>query len=236
MKRKLNTRALGVLAGVCILLYLAAGYFVVVSPKKGEATRLGEEIAAANVQLTAALAATQAKDDTQPIAVADIFRLATAMPSSPDMPGILLELSRIAEETGIRFRSITPQAAAGAGAYQLVPIDVSLDGSFYALSDFLFRLRTLVSVRRGELHASGRLFSVESVEFSEGEDGFPMLSAMLRLQAYIYGTDASGTTVPAPADPSAAPVDPSAAVPPATEGAEVPPPNTDATASAGATG
>ena len=48
------------------------------------------------------------------------------------------------------------------GAYPSVPIDVTFDGSFYALSDFLFRLRTLVSVRRGELHAAGRLFSVES--------------------------------------------------------------------------
>ena len=112
VKLKLDTRTLGVIAGVCILLYAAAGYFLVVSPKKGEAARLGEEIAATNVELVAARAARgAAQDDTQPIAVADIFRLATAMPSSPDMPGILLELSRIAEETGIRFKSITPQSA-----------------------------------------------------------------------------------------------------------------------------
>lgn len=229
MKLKLNTRTLGVLAGVGVVLYLAAGYFLLVSPKKAEATRLGEEVAAANVELSTALAAAKAKGDTQPIAVADIFRLATAMPSTPDMPGILLELSRIADETGIRFKSITPQTAVAAGEYQSVPIDVTFDGSFYALSDFLFRLRTLVSVRRGELHASGRLFSVESVDFAEGEDGFPMLGATLKLKAYVYGNDVSGTTVPVP-------VDPSAAVPPATEGAEVPPPTPGAEASPGATG
>ena len=88
------------------------------------------------------------------------------------MPGILLELSRIAEETGIRFKSISPQSALAIGAYQSVPIDVVFDGSFYALSDFLFRLRTLVSVRHGELHAAGRLFSVETVSFSEAERAF----------------------------------------------------------------
>ena len=224
MKLKLDTRTLSVIAGFCILLYGGAGYFLVVSPKQGEASRLDEEIAATNVELLAARAATQAEGDRQPIAVADIFRLATAMPSSPDMPGILLELSRIAEETGIRFKSITPQSALAVGAYQSVPINVTFDGSFYALSDFLFRLRTLVSVRRGELHAAGRLFSVESVDFAEGEAGFPMLAAMLNLQAYVYGTDVSGTTVPPPVDPSA--------VPP-TEGAEVPPPGAEA---AGATG
>jgi Pilus assembly protein, PilO len=226
VKVKLNTRTLGVIAGVCILLYAGAGYFLVVSPKKGEATQLDEAIAAANVKLVAArAAAAAAQNDTQPIAVADIFRLATAMPSSPDMPGILLELSRIAEETGIRFKSISPQSAVPVGAYQSVPIDVTFDGSFYALSDFLFRLRTLVSVRRGELHAAGRLFSVEAVDFSEAEAGFPMLAAVLKLQAYVYGTDPSAT--PAPADTSA---------PPASEGGEAPSPTTGAEAAPGATG
>jgi Tfp pilus assembly protein PilO len=230
VKRKLDTRTLGVIVAFCVLLYAAAGYFLIISPKKGEATRLDEAIAGANVDLAAARAAANVKNDSQPIAVADIFRLATAMPSSPDMPGILLELSRIAEETGIRFKSIVPQTAAPAGQYLSIPIAVTFDGSFYALSDFLFRLRTLVSVRRGELHAAGRLFSVQNIDFAEGEAGFPTLSASLTLRAYVYGANAAGTQVPAPADPSA--------TPPATEGAETPPPATDAEESvaAGAAG
>ena len=119
------------------------------------------------------------------------------------MPGILLELSRIADETGIRFKSITPQPALPIAAYQVVPIDVTFDGSFYALSDFLFRLRTLVTVRRGELHAAGRLFSVASVDFSESDRGFPLLAATLKLNAYIYGVDAAEGAVPPSATPPA---------------------------------
>jgi Pilus assembly protein, PilO len=200
VKRKLSTRTLGAIVGALILAYAAAGYFMVVSPKKAEVMRLDEEIAAAQVDLRDALAATAAQDDTQPIAVADIFRLATAMPSTPDMPGILLELSRIADETGIRFKSITPQAALPIGAYQVVPIDVAFDGSFYALSDLLFRLRTLVTVRRGELHAAGRLFSVVSVDFSESDRGFPLLAAALKLNAYVYGLNPAGSAVPPAAE------------------------------------
>lgn len=227
MKRKLDTRVLGLVVGLCILVYGAGGYFLVVSPKKSEASRLDEEIASSTVELMNARAASEKQGDTQPIAVADIFRLATAMPSAQDMPGILLELSRIAEETGIRFKAITPKAPAVAGDYSVVPIDVTFDGSFYSLSDFLFRLRTLVSVRRGELHAAGRLFSVESVDFSEGESGFPSLAAALTLQAYVFGTDVSGGATPAPTAPSGPP--------PAQEGTEVPPPTAEASA-AGATG
>jgi hypothetical protein len=200
VKRKLSTRALGAIVGVVILAFAAGGYFMVVSPKKAEVMRLDEEIAAAQVDLRNALAATAAQDDTQPIAVADIFRLATAMPSTPDMPGILLELSRIADETGIRFKSITPQSALPVGAYQVVPIDVAFDGSFYALSDLLFRLRTLVTVRRGELHAAGRLFAVESVDFSESDRGFPLLAATLKLNAYVYGLNTAPSAVPPPAE------------------------------------
>ena len=218
MKRKLNSRTLGAIVGVAILAFAAAGYFMVVSPKKAESARLDEQIAVASLELRDAQAATAAQDDTQPIAVADIFRLSVAMPSTPDMPGILLELSRIADETGIRFKSITPQPALPIGAYQVVPIDVAFDGSFYALSDFLFRLRTLVTVRRGELHAAGRLFSVASVDFSESDRGFPLLAATLKLNAYIYGVDAAEGAVP----PSA--------TPPATT-TESPPAGTEATGS-----
>ena len=75
MKRKLNSRTLGAIVGAAILAYAAAGYFMVVSPKKAESARLDDEIAVASLELRDALAATAAQDDTQPIAVADIIRV-----------------------------------------------------------------------------------------------------------------------------------------------------------------
>lgn len=207
MKRKLDARTLGVIVGVALLVFAAGGYFLIVAPKKSEAKRLDAEITTATADLLAARAAAEAGDDTQPIAVADIFRLAKAMPSKPDMPGILLELARIADETGIRFTSIAPQTSSTVGAYQVVPIAVVFEGSFYALSDLLFRLRTLVSVRRGELHATGRLFSVQSVGFAEAETGFPNLTASLTLNAYVYGTSAPANEVPAPVETQAPPAE-----------------------------
>jgi hypothetical protein len=226
VKRRLNTRTLGGIVGALILVYVVAGYFMVVSPKKADGKRLDEEIVATQAELRDALAATVAQDDTQPIAVADIFRLSTAMPNTSDMPGILLELQRIADETGIRFKSITPQPALQVSEYQVVPIDVAFDGSFYALSDFLFRLRTLVTVRRGELHAAGRLFSVDSVDFGESERGFPLLAATLKLKAYVYGLSSESGAVPVlPPTPPAS----------TTEGEVAPPAGSEATGS-GATG
>ena len=213
MKRKLSPRVLfaAVIGGV--LVYALVFWFVLVSPKRAEASALKAEVAALEVTVASAriAAAPRSNPDTAPIAVADIFRLAKAMPSVPDMPGILLELDRIAEETGVEFQSVTPLASAVVGDFQTVPITLAFDGNFYELSDFLFRLRTLVGVRAGELRAAGRLFAVESISFSESTKGFPELGATLSVVAYVYGN-----AVPAsPGAPPAAtpPADPNAATP-----------------------
>ena len=228
MKRKLSPSVLfaAVIGGV--LVYALVYWFVLVGPKRAEAASVKEEVAALQVTVTAArLAATpRNNEDTRPIAVADIFRLAKAMPSGADMPGILLELSRIAEETGVEFHSVTPSASAVVGDFQTVPITLAFDGNFYELSDFLFRLRTLVGVRAGELRAAGRLFAVESIAFAESSKGFPELAATLSVVAYVYGNDvpassAAPATTPPAADPNAAAPAPAPAAEPT--GAEASP-------------
>ncbi len=97
---------------------------------------------------------------------------------------------------------MTPAASVVVGGFQTVPITLAFDGNFYELSDFLFRLRTLVGVRAGELRAAGRLFAVESISFAESSKGFPELGATLSIVAYVYGTD---TTASAGAPPGAPP-------------------------------
>jgi Pilus assembly protein, PilO len=202
MKRKLSPGALyGIVVGG-LLVYALFGWFAFVGPKRAEAAQLKLEVAAAEVAVTTARAAAEVKPGAEQIAVADIFRLAKAMPAIADMPGILLELSRIAGETGIEFRSISPQPSKPVGDYQSVPITLVFDGSFYELSDFLFRLRTLVGVRRGELQATGRLFAVNSIAFAESVQGFPEITATLTVNAFVYGSTEPASSVPAAAAPT----------------------------------
>ena len=214
MKRKLSPRALFIAVIGGVLVYALVFWFVLVSPKRAEASALKAEVAALEITVANAriAAAPRSNQDTAPIAVADIFRLAKAMPSVPDMPGILLELDRIAEETGVEFQSVTPAASVVVGDFQTVPITLAFDGNFYELSDFLFRLRTLVGVRAGELRAAGRLFAVESISFAESSKGFPELGATLSIVAYVYGTDVSASAG-APPEATTPPADPNAATP-----------------------
>ena len=214
-KRNLSSQTLGILAAVGVLLYGGLGYKLLVGPKHAAAAELDAQIAETGVLIATARAQANGAGQAPKIAVADIFRLAKAMPSQIDMPGILLELSQTADETGISFDSITPSAPVANTGYVTVPVSLVFSGNFYELSDFLFRLRTLVSVHDGRLQATGRLFSVESVSFAESPESFPDIQATLGLKAFVYGTDAAPGTpaITPPPEPSGAETNPD--VPPA---------------------
>lgn len=199
---------------VALLVVSAAGYFLLISPQRSKSAELEQESQSVEVQIQALRAASRQATKVEPIRVADLFRVSKAMPSTEDMPGVLLELNRIARETGIRFESISPGDAADAGGYQRRVIDLVFDGNFYELSDFLFRLRSLVRVRGGELEATGRLFTVNTLNFVESERSFPQIKATLSVAAYVYVTGAPAPTTPAPAT-SPQPAAPASPAPPA---------------------
>jgi hypothetical protein len=173
---------------------------MLISPQRSKATELDTQIADTNNAISAARALTlEAKKGAQ-IRVADLFRLTKAMPDQTDMPGILLQLTQVAEDSGISFEQITPSTTATpVSGYLAIPITVEFRGNFYDLSDFLYRLRNLVDVRRGALDATGRLFAIDSIEFAEAPPppGFPEISAHLVIDAFVFGTG-TAPTVPGP--------------------------------------
>jgi Tfp pilus assembly protein PilO len=206
VKRKPSQQALaGVLAALLVLAAVAA-YFLLISPQRSKAAELKKEADATREEVTRLRQLAQQVQQAEPIRVADLFRMTKAMPSEVDMPGMILQLNRIARETGIRFDSITPQAPAEANGAQAIPINLVFQGNYFELADFLFRLRSLVNVRGGTLDATGRLFVVSSVSFSEGEKKFPQIQATLTVAAYVYGSAASAAAAAtAPASPPATP-------------------------------
>jgi Tfp pilus assembly protein PilO len=196
--------AIAIVVGV-LLVISAAGYFLLISPQRSKSAELAQEVESVEAQIQARRIDNAQARNIEPIRVADLFRVTKAMPPTDDMPGMLLELNRIARQTGIRFESITPQETADAGGYLRRPIDLVFDGNFYELSDFLFRLRSLVRVRGGQLEATGRLFTVNSLNFVESQRSFPRIKATLNVSAYVYGTGATTPAQPAPAQPAPSP-------------------------------
>jgi Tfp pilus assembly protein PilO len=204
VKMKLTKNTKIVLAVVGVVVYGALGYFMVVSRQGAKAADLQAQVAQVEQQIIEKRTATAQSAAVVPVRVADLFRLSKAMPDTDDMPGLIIELNKLARDSGVSFETFTPTAGPDGGGFGVKFIDVQFDGNFYDLTDFIYRTRTLVSVRDGELDARGRLFNVTSLEFSEGVEHFPDIRAKLRLEAYTYGSTAAVApgAVPAPTAPT----------------------------------
>jgi Tfp pilus assembly protein PilO len=202
VKRKLAALNIKVQYGIVaavLLLLLGAGYMLVVSPQHAQAAKVQTQVAAEQTQI--AVRRAQLRKGLRPpeIKTADLFRLARAMPDREDMPGIILTLSQVAREAGIKFQLLEPTTDASttsSGSYRTVRLHLLFNGDFYGLSDFLYRVRNLVAVRDGTLDASGRLFNVDTVTFNTSAASFPQISADLDLDAYVYAAQAPTTSAP----------------------------------------
>jgi hypothetical protein len=189
VKRKKLSPAATSGIGIALTLVIAAvGWFLLISPQRSRASSIDDEIADVQAQIVQARIAAEQAENTQPVRTADLFRLTKAMPSDNDIAGVLLELSKTAGETGIVFEQIVPGPTVAAGTFRAQPIELVFTGNFYSLTDFLYRLRNLVSVQRGRLLANGRLFSVDKLQFVEADSKFPNIRALLTVSALLYGT------------------------------------------------
>jgi type IV pilus assembly protein PilO len=186
---------IGVIVGAVLVVGLA-GWFLLVRPQGAKVKSLKSQAADVQARINAYNQQVAAARTAPKIEVADVYRLAKAMPDRMDMPDLVLEVSQLARDTGIRFDSITPQPWTVLGSYTVLPISVTFQGNFYNLADFLYRLRSLVTVHGGRLDATGRLFAVDTLDFAQSQEGFPQIAATLVVDAFVYGTATPATATP----------------------------------------
>ena len=192
---------------IALAIIAAVGFFVVVKPKLDQGAAVDAEIAELEGKVAVARPTKPSPAAKKvEIDVADLFLLAKAMPDTDDMPGIILELNSIAGSAGIRFVSIQPQPATAGTGYRVIPISLMFEGNYYDLTDFIYRLRSLVRVDDGVLTANGRLYTLDQIDLHESQDGFPNIEAVIVVSAYAFG----GAVTPAPGAPPAAATRPAA--------------------------
>jgi hypothetical protein len=108
------------------LVLIAAYWFLLLTPKREEASaasaKLTQEQDRLEVARSAASSADNAKDGFE-ASYATIVRLGKAIPSTVDMPSLLVQLEAAAEGTGIRFDSIA------AGERTAAPVAAPAEGA-----------------------------------------------------------------------------------------------------------
>jgi Tfp pilus assembly protein PilO len=189
------------------LLVLVLGWFLLVSPQRTTAQSNARAAAATEAQVIEAKrpVVQPSQTTTQPkqpeIRTAYLYKLSKAMPMTTDMPNLLLELNQVVRSSGATLSSISPATTdVTTGA---TPITLSVAGDFYSLTDLLYRLRSLVTVRDGSHDVSGRLFSVQSVALTRGNTG-SSLQASIAVNTYSFGAASAAAAAAAAAAPPAA--------------------------------
>lgn len=186
------------LALAAVFLYALVVWLLLVGPKRAEVASLQDQLAAAELEL-AGSRAEAARPARAAVPVADVVRLAKAMPSSGDQTSLVLELTRVARRSNVTLGSIAPEApdVDSAGA-TVVPVAVTVTGTYRQVTRFLRNTRSLVHFSGGKLRATGRLFNVQGIELAESSSAkFPLLDATITFDAYAY----DGPIVP-PAPPT----------------------------------
>jgi Tfp pilus assembly protein PilO len=199
----LPTRALIAIAVGAVLVYALALWFLLISPKRSEAATLADDVISAELELGRAQLEAKRPHARRPgTQVSDVLGLAKAMPSSADQPGLVLELDRLAQATGVTLGSITPRdPEVDSGGATTIPVVVTAEGSYREITRFLARTKRLVTFRRGRIRARGRLFTLQAVELAESNArGFPLLDATITLNAFVYDGPIP-PPAPAPTEP-----------------------------------
>ena len=147
------------------LVVLAAGWLLVISPKRSEAAALTTQAAAQagdNVQLAGQLQILKAQAKDLPRQQAKLAAVAARIPDNPALPSLIRALSQASTSAGIELTSLSPGLPAAAAASVAVvpgrpataaaaptagllsiPVSLNVSGGYFQIEQFLANLENL---------------------------------------------------------------------------------------------
>jgi Tfp pilus assembly protein PilO len=153
------------------LAILAAGWFLVVSPKRSHASELrtqASEQERANAQLQTQLATLKAQAKALPAQQAKLAAVAAKIPNNSALPTLVRALNDAADNVGVELVSVAPgpvtavatapaaavttaasgtaavpAASSAVGALQSIPMTLNVVGGYFQVAEFLDRLESL---------------------------------------------------------------------------------------------
>jgi len=120
-----------------------------------------------------------------------LARLETKVPPTADLPSLIRLLQGAADRAGVDFLAVSPGTplAGTAGSVSAIPTEINVDGSFFSVEEFLFRLETLP-----------RAVKVTQINVVPGQDGLPDLSLTMSSEVYTTDTSAGPGSAPGPTE------------------------------------
>lgn len=102
----------------------------------------------------------------------ELVKAKKALPDEAEVSTLLIEISKIVEDSGVEMSSFSPGGSAASGSAQSMPVGLSLTGSFFDLLDLLSRIQS-----------SPRYLKVAGLSISPSGEG--KLTISLNLSAFF---------------------------------------------------
>ncbi len=193
---------------------IVAGWLLVVSPKRSQASTLGTQISSEQSQLTTAegqVASGMSARRAFAGQYAQLAKLGEAVPPDDDVPSLIYQVQSAASAAHVSFRGLQltgggsssapstsssgstttpapqlpPGASVGAAGLPTEQFSVTLAGNYFNLSSFFNRLEEFVTGDNSTLTIRGRLMSINAINLVPGPTGFPQITATVSATTYI---------------------------------------------------
>lgn len=145
---------------------------------------------------------------------AELVKLSRAIPQSVAVSELMRELNAAADGMNIEFSNITMSAGEptpgqdaatltpGAEGLDEIPVELTFNGRFFALSDLFRSIQRFVQLADGRLDVQGRLIRVD--EFSFDSASFPNITAQISATVYAAPANEGPTGGATPVGPPGA--------------------------------
>jgi Tfp pilus assembly protein PilO len=199
---------------VLVLIVLAAGWFLLVSPKKSDAATLQQTAlaqAATNDGLRAKVASLKAQDAQIPQQEAKLATFRQQVPETPAEPALVRQLSALAKQSGMLFEALNAANPAGLNvpsapvaakdnSLNQMSITMTVEGTYYSAERFLDLLESMKRV----MIVTGITGNTTSDVQNDPTSHKYTISARV-FTTTTSGAPAAGATATAPASGSASP-------------------------------
>jgi hypothetical protein len=208
MKREVTPRAIALVLLAVAVVLAAAGWFLLVSPKRSQASKL-----AATIETKQSQVSTETRQASAVAQPEQAKSLGAALPDVPLVPDVVDQLNKLATRSDVALDTITPQAPVPGTGFEAIPLTVVVDGRYFAVEKFLRLVREQVQLDNSNLEARGRLFDVQGVQLQQTEPA-PSVTATISLRTFYYAagiapltteTTTDGTTTTTSTTTTAAP-------------------------------
>jgi Tfp pilus assembly protein PilO len=198
-----------ILIAVTLVVIIALAWFFLLNPIRAELAATSLQIEDARATLSAAQAKLAQAEVTRTEGQrnqARLMELSKMVPPASEIGSLLVQIQDLASQSGVAFMSITPGPAIDAAGFRMVPLAVQFTGTFFDLSDFIYRAEQMVA-------GPGRLLAVKQISLQLGSTGGGATSTgvaaspVLTVNMTIYAFDTALSANAAATTPVTTPTD-----------------------------